>query len=126
MEEAKEVLCYSKRPAPLYNLNYLERITDGQEEYLRKLVLEMITETDLNLSLLRQQIIRKDIALIKNTIQEIKPQVYNFRIANIADDIKKIEQFKESMGWEDFLLIILKFVTFVEIVLVNMRKDLAL
>jgi len=114
------------RAAPLYNLSYLERITDGEEVYLRKLVLEFLTETDKSLMNIRKLIIHKDIAALKNIVQEVKPHLFNFRIANIADDIKKIEFYKESSGWEDFLLIILKFVTFVEIVLVNMRKDLAL
>ena len=114
------------KEAPLYNLSYLERITDGEEVYLRKLVLEFLTETDKSLMNLRRLIIQKDIAELKTIVQEVKPHLFNFRIANIADDIKKIEHYKESSGWEDFLLIILKFVTFVEIVLVNMRKDLAL
>ncbi len=114
------------KAAPLYNLSYLERITDGEEVYLRKLVLEFLTETDKSLMDIRKQIASKNIVELKVIVQQIKPHLFNFRIANIADDIKKIEYYKDSSGWEDFLLIILKFVTFVEIVLVNMRKDLAL
>ena len=112
--------------APLYNLSYLERITDGEEIYLRRLVMEFLTETDKSLMNIRKLIINKNIAELKVIVQEVKPHLFNFRIANIADDIKRIEYYKESSGWEDFLLIILKFVTFVEIVLINMRKDLAL
>lgn len=74
------------------NLDYLNELSDGSEEFIKDIVGTFVEETPENLERIQQALLIGDYATIGIVAHKIKPSMTFFGIAELEDDIKELEQ----------------------------------
>jgi HPt (histidine-containing phosphotransfer) domain-containing protein len=80
----------------LYDLSNLEEISGGSEDFIRQMIILFLDQAATSIAGLEKAVAENDIPLIKNLAHQLKPSVDNFRITELSQWIREIEDLAEN------------------------------
>lgn len=80
----------------LYNLSNLEEISGGSEDFLRQMIILFLDQAESSCTGLAKAVDENNIAQIKNLAHQLKPSVDNFRVDELSQLIRKVEDLAEN------------------------------
>lgn len=80
------------KPALLYNLRSIRKLSLGNEEFIQKMIEIFIKQTTETLAKTHQFFQEKNHEEIAKNIHKIRPSIEGFEILSIIDDVRKLEK----------------------------------
>jgi len=75
----------------LYNLEAIVKMSRGNQEFISKIVRIFVDETPVAVSQIRKALTEGDFNTLRSVAHRIKPNIENFGVAVLTQDIRKIE-----------------------------------
>ncbi|MEN9522970.1 MAG: hypothetical protein RL065_1347 [Bacteroidota bacterium] len=107
----------------LYNLNTLQKISKGNENFINKFIHLFITQTPNNINIIRESYQTQNFELLKSVIHKIKPIIENLEISDLHDDIKQIDLFVKNNDDNSDLPLLIEKVCFTLSEVVDQLKN---
>lgn len=80
----------------LYDLINLEEISGGSEDFIRQMIILFLDQGATTSAGLVKAVAENDIPQIKNLAHQLKPSVDNFRVTELSQLIRKVEELAEK------------------------------
>ena len=92
-----DIITEKKDTVKLYDLNILNTMSKGNNEFVQKMISIFISQTEDVIDKVEEAIISEDFPLVSQLIHKIKPSIESMGILSILDDVKRLEKIaKES------------------------------